>query len=203
MNANINSHQLKEPEDDKKRFWIKMISIYHTFLLLVSSWVSLAVAYPEFCLPNIISANVLQLKNVILCVCFGTIGGTLNASRQVIKAVKENDYELNRRLWQILTPLHSGIFAVISIAFIKSGLIMAAGVSTGPPIGPNYLYFITITSFLVGFSTEVFTKRLIGATEALFGEKNKISKIGHKKGKKKKIPAGDSENTNDHADEGN
>ncbi|WDF77336.1 hypothetical protein PQ469_25970 [Mucilaginibacter sp. KACC 22773] len=157
--------------------WI-IISIYHTILLVAASWITLAVMYPQSFAPLFLSAPFKDLKNPLLCFSFGMIGGTLNASRQVIKAVKEDDYQRNRMLWQILTPLHSGIFAVVSIIFIKSGLNAAAGNTTNASNNASSLYFIMITSFLVGFSTEIFIKRLIGATEALFGEKNNISEIG-------------------------
>jgi hypothetical protein len=183
MANKAHDNQLDDPEKIAIAKSVKWVSIYHVTLLVIASWISIAVIYPSCCMPHALPTCFIKLKNPILCVAFGLIGGTLNASRQVIKAVKEDDYQMNRRLWQILTPIHSGIFAVVSIVFIKSGMNMATGSASNLAKGPSYLYFITITSFLVGFSTELFIKRLISATEALFGEKNNISRIGEKKSK--------------------
>jgi hypothetical protein len=72
-------------------------------------------------------------------------------------------------LWQLLSPVHGAILAVVGIYLLSGGLLSLA---RSPSPGDAYGYFVGGFSFIVGFSSETFVKRLIRATEALFGERH-------------------------------
>src|SRR5688500_8936636 len=59
------------------------------------------------------------LKRAVHSLCFGSLGGTLMASRYVVYAVRHRNYDGARILWQLLTPLHSAILAAISILAVR------------------------------------------------------------------------------------
>jgi hypothetical protein len=108
-------------------------------------------------------------KLILLASLFGGIGSTLHASRYVVLAVRHRKYDPQRILWQLLSPIHGAILAVVAIYLLSGGLLSLART---PSPGDAYAYFVGGFSFIVGFSSEVFVKRLIRATEALFGEKH-------------------------------
>ncbi len=149
------------------------ISIYHVILLLIA----LASIFIFLYFPSYTTHN---LRNPIICVSFGVIGGTLNASRYVIISVKNGNYDNKRILWQLLTPIHAGVFAIIAIILMKSGLHMTLNDNIKMTNNSKYVEFISIVSFLAGFTTEIFIKRLISASESLFGEKKTINEKNNK-----------------------
>jgi hypothetical protein len=155
----------------------KVVTAYHVLILLAALGVCYQLIYCNNCFFN----NQLYSKHSIICLCFGVIGGTLNSSRWVVKAVKDGKYYKNRVLWQVLTPIHSGVFAVIALSFIKAGFNFAYDQTATPVPGPNYTEYVAVVSFLVGFSSEIFIKRMISATEALFGERDSIDDINKSK----------------------
>jgi hypothetical protein len=113
------------------------------------------------------------MKKAIYAVCFGAAGGTLTASRYVIYSVRHSIYDPRRTLWQIMTPLHSSILAGVAILAVKSGLF-----TLGQPLSPEepkHTLAIIAFSFFVGLASESFVKRLIGAIEALFGERGDLA----------------------------
>ena len=137
------------------------VSVYHLVLLLVSG---VATLYAEY------SSGYLGDHLILVTVLsFGTIGGVINASRYVIFAVRHGTYESRRFLWQTLTPLHGAILASIGYVLYQGGIIT---LTSGVGNARTYKYFIMAVSFMIGFSSELFIKRLIKATESLFGESN-------------------------------
>lgn len=101
-------------------------------------------------------------------ICAGIIGGGLNASRWVVYTVRHSAYEARRLLWQVVTPVHSGIFAGFGLVAVHAGLVTIT--SSLDFAEPGYILFVLSFSFIIGFSSELFVKRLIKASEALFGE---------------------------------
>jgi len=112
------------------------------------------------------------LKRAVHSLCFGSLGGTLMASRYVVYAVRHRNYDRARILWQLLTPLHSAILAAISILAIRAGLITLTNAAS--PSEPQYTWFVMAFSFVVGMASEAFVKRLIMASESLFGERGDL-----------------------------
>ena len=106
---------------------------------------------------------------VIHAACLGAIGGSLRSSREVIRAVRYNDYLKERVLWQLFTPLHSPFFAVVGVIMIKAGILSFTHGLKGD--GNVYTFVIMSLSFLIGFSSELFIKKLIQTSESFFGEK--------------------------------
>ena len=103
---------------------------------------------------------------VILC---GILGATLTASRYVVQAIRRKSYDLYRLPWQLLTPVHGGILAIIALFVVQAGLVV---LGAGSPKPTRTLLFFGALSFLVGFAAESFVKALIRAAEGLFNEKH-------------------------------
>jgi hypothetical protein len=106
--------------------------------------------------------------DVLLSGLFGMIGATLTASRYVVIAVRHGRYEPRRILWQVLTPIQGGVLAIAGMIMVEGGIISLGGDSTNIS---KHVYFILSLSFLIGFSSEVFVKKLIATAETFFGEK--------------------------------
>nr|AWM04261.1 hypothetical protein CIT40_32335 [Bradyrhizobium amphicarpaeae] len=98
---------------------------------------------------------------------FGALGSTLAASRIVVLALRYKNYQSEKVAWQLLTPLHGGVLAVVGLYVVLGGLLAMV---RSPAVGPEFGFFVGGFAFIVGFSSELFVKRLIRATEALFGE---------------------------------
>ena len=136
-----------------------LVSIYHIVIILISCFVMI---YAE-CTIGYLNSH----KSLVYVLSFGAIGGALNASRTVVIAVRYGKYDKRRVLWQILTPIHGAILAAVGYVLFQGGIVaFTSGVDN-----PNtYMYFLMGVSFLIGFSSELFIKRLIKAAESLFGE---------------------------------
>jgi hypothetical protein len=163
------------------------VSIYHALILIIGLWITTYSIGPDHLIAcsqappsqagSVVDAaaamgigNVCHTKPLLVLVfalCFGMIGSALNASRYVVLAVRHKRYDSSRILWQILTPLHGGVLAVVAVYVVIGGLF---SVVQAAAVNQQYGYFIGGFSFLVGFSSELFVKRLMAATEALFGE---------------------------------
>lgn len=139
------------------------ISLYHVLYLLITAGL---IASPW-------GAAAAEPKadwrfKLLLVAAMGAAGGALNASRRVVLSVRYRRYLMSRVPWQMLTPVHSAVLASIAFLAIEGGLLSLA--NSGERAEPRYTFFIMSFSFLVGFVSEVFVKRLIAAADALFGE---------------------------------
>lgn len=99
---------------------------------------------------------------------FGALGGTFAASRYVILSVRHNAYERRRLLWQVLTPVYSAVLGWVGVIALGGGILILA--SSPKPSEPQFTFFTMGFSFLIGFASESFSKRLIMAAQTLFGE---------------------------------
>ncbi len=138
-----------------------IVSVFHILIFLICGLASLYATNESNFLHS--------YERLVFTLAFGAIGGTTNASRKVVRAVRHNDYKKNRLLWQILTPIHGAILACVGYIVLKGGII---ALTTGAEDTGTYKYFIMGFSFFCGFSSELFIKRLIKASESLFGESN-------------------------------
>lgn len=160
-------------------FWPSFVSVYHisifvggmTFLFDLTNQspplFSTSDASPPSSPSNSSTSRLLYV--VITC---GTLGATLTASRYVIQAVRRKNYDIYRLPWQILTPIHGAILAVIALFVVKSGLALT---STNANDYIQTLIFFSALSFIVGFAAEMFVKALIRAAEGLFNERSDLS----------------------------
>ena len=105
--------------------------------------------------------------------CSGAAGGAMISSRYVVYAIRHGVYDARRLPWQILTPLHSAVLALVALGLVKAGLITIT--SSWGAQEPQYTMFLLTFSFLVGFAGESFVKRLIMAAESLFGERGDLT----------------------------
>jgi hypothetical protein len=152
------------PEVPYEGFWTPiLVSVYHCSVIAVTVGI-IASPYGKIAAE---ASSDWRIK-LLLVAGMGAVGGALNASRRVIIAVRYRAYLRSRVLWQILTPVHSAVLACVGYLAIEGGLLSLA--NTGQRAEPRYTYFVMAFSFLVGFVSEVFVKRLIAAADALFGE---------------------------------
>ncbi len=112
------------------------------------------------------------LKECLTSLVFGALGGTMMACRYVVYAVRHNRYGHHLLLWQIMTPIFSAVLAPIGMIAVRAGMLTLT--NTPELSEPRYTYFLMIFSFLVGFCSESFIKRLIMAFEALLGERGDL-----------------------------
>ena len=147
------------------------VSVYHAGILIIFSlWIVFQLA----------PANVVQTTHhdipydimFLFSFASGMIGGTLQASRYVVWAVRHGRYEVRRVLWQVLTPVHGGVFAIFGLLVVYGGLISLTNVESVKVPGSNG-YFIGGLSFVIGFTSEHFVMAMIRAAEAMFGHKDK------------------------------
>jgi hypothetical protein len=155
----------QDPTERELRRHAYAVSAYHAAVILVVAVVSIIVSYD-------LVPGVKQFQKAVYVVGFGAVGATIHASRYVIYSVAHRRYQRRKLLWQIMTPVHSAVLSVIAYVAINAGLLTLA---TAPsPKEPQYTWFVIISSFLVGFASETFVKRLIMAAESLFGERGDL-----------------------------
>lgn len=104
----------------------------------------------------------------------GAMGGTFTASRWVIYAVRHGRYDSRRLLWQLATPIYSGVLGWIAVIAVRSGILTL--VESPVPLEPRYTFFVITFAFLVGIASESFLKRLIMAAETIFGERGDLER---------------------------
>jgi hypothetical protein len=170
------------------------VSIYHSIILVAALWITTFCVEPSSliqCTPSPTEVQsvagaaatlckVVHWRVITFAFLFGALGSALAASRYVVFAVRHSVYDSRRVLWQLLSPLHGGVLAVIAMYVIFGGLL---AIARSPSPTEQYGFFVGGLSFIVGFSSELFVKRLIRATEALFGEEpNNIDTIDGRHG---------------------
>ncbi len=170
-------------DETKKNVWLPrlpyIISIYHVLVIGAGVGTIIGILYTNH---EVFSSSD-QLTTVVgydllhswMAICSGAIGGTIVASRYVVFAVRHRTYDSNRVLWQLLTPLYSAALAFIAVLLCKGG-VMTIG-SNPSTNEPQATYFFLGLAFIVGFASELFVKRLILASEALFGERGDLDKV--------------------------
>jgi hypothetical protein len=136
------------------------VSAYHMFVVFVVIVIALCIERKFI--------PCLEWYHQIYALLGGALGGTVTASRWVVLAVRHGEYDRRRLLWQLLTPIYSGALGWVGIIAVRGGLLtLSESPSTKEP---NFTYFVIAFSFLVGFASEAFLKRLILAAQTLFGE---------------------------------
>jgi hypothetical protein len=164
------------------------MSVYHAIILVGSLVVTTFFVPPETMMAgcteggtggtvqaaNSQSCHLIHWSLIVFAFSFGAMGSTLVASRYVVLAVRHRKYDSQRILWQLMTPLHGGVLACVAIYVVLGGLLTLSR-SAAP--SDQYGYFVGGFAFIVGFSSELFVKRLIRATEALFGESANIDEL--------------------------
>lgn len=159
------------------------VCVYHATIFVVSLGLTTFVIGPERLVkcpvgaaPTAVTAQSgCHFENHLLLAfafLFGMLGSALSASRIVVLALRYKNYQSQKIAWQVLTPIHGGVLAVVGIYVVLGGLLAMV---RSPTLGPEFGYFVGGFAFIVGFSSELFVKRLIRATEALFGEQEEKS----------------------------
>ena len=139
-----------------------IVSVYHLVIFVVSGALT------------ILAWNRIWIfghhEFLILSLSFGALGGSLRASREVVRAVKGNVYKPELLLWQVLTPIQGAVLAAVGYVLIKGGLLsLTAGIKNVE----TFRYFVMGVSFFIGFASELFIKQLYRSAAALFGDPEK------------------------------
>jgi hypothetical protein len=158
------------------------VSIYHTVILIGTLLVTTFYVPPtslSVCTADVSKMCIVDHPRVLtFAFLFGALGSALSASRYVVFAVRHSTYDRRRLLWQSLSPLHGGVLAVVGVYVVFGGILALA---RAPSPGEEYGFFVGAFAFIVGFSSELFVKRLIRATEALFGEDANIDSVARQR----------------------
>lgn len=142
-----------------------IVTAYHVAVIVVVAVACILVGYE-------LIPGAKRFQKAVFVVGFGAVGATIHANRYVIYSVAHNRYQRRKLLWQVMTPVHSAVLSVVAYVAINAGLLTLA---TAPnPKEPQYTWFAIVSSFLVGFASETFVKRLIMAAESLFGERGDL-----------------------------
>ena len=144
------------------------VSVYHFVILTVA-------VVGTFSLEKCCGIDSQERVKQAYALMFGGLGGTFAASRYVILSVRHNAYERRRLLWQLLTPIYSAVLAWVGVITLAGGILILA--SSPKPSEPQFTFFVMGFSFLVGFASESFSKRLIMAAQTLFGEHAGLDEI--------------------------
>ena len=165
---------------DGKNGWLAplSISLYHVIIFIVGSCILIGIVTDDeppkgWDLKShkspvtIVTGDIQGIDILGMVFVCGILGATLTASRYVVRAVRRQEYDVYRILWQVLTPLHGGILALIAL-FVVYGGIMFMGAE--PSDADRTVIFLGALSFLVGFAAETFVKALIRAATGLFNE---------------------------------
>jgi hypothetical protein len=158
-----------------------IVTVYHVACIVGSVCIAFSLQFGPW------SKLVLDIKHQLLALDLGVLGGAISASRYVVYSVRHCDYDPNRLLWQIMTPIYSGPLAWVGLLCITAGIITltspsGSSVDAGSTLAsgrlaePQFTAFIAAFSFLVGFASEAFVKRLIMAAESLFGERGDLDR---------------------------
>ena len=146
----------------RQAYWV---SLYHGLVLVASVMIVIMFELEKLNVKDCV-------RLMIYAAALGSSGGALNASRTVVWAVRRESYETKFLLWQILTPIHSGFLAVVGLVLIRGGMMALTNTDSNvTPTEAQYSWAIMGFSFFIGFSSEVFIKKLRAAAEALFGER--------------------------------
>jgi pyruvate kinase len=154
------------PRQRKLRRQAYWVTAYHIAIVVGVAVATFLVRYPK-------THDYQRFAHLIYVLGFGAIGATIHANRYVIFSVAHRKYQRPKLLWQLMTPIHSAVLAAVAYAAGKAGLLTLTAARVGEnvtPKEPDFTYFVMASSFLVGFASEVFVKRLATAAEALFGE---------------------------------
>jgi len=146
-------------------------AMLYLLILGIASAVLLLLAYWRV---GVLADVVLQRAG--FTIAGGALGGTLMSSRYIVYAVRHSTYDHRRFLWQVATPIWSAVLAGIGLIAVHGGIITMS--TSWSSQEPNYTFAVITFSFLVGFASESFTKRLIMAAESLFGERPQMNRSG-------------------------
>ena len=94
----------------------------------------------------------------------GTLGGSLFAIKWLYRAVARNTWSIDRRLWRLFTPLISGVFALVVIHVVKSGLFGFFN-----PSAVDNLSFVIALGFLSGYASDRAAGKLIERATSVLG----------------------------------
>jgi hypothetical protein len=161
--------------------WIPyVVTLVHLLLIMSAGYI----AVMTVC--NWTTADV-EFGIFVSSATFGVVGGTVTASRYVVYAVRHREYDRNRILWQLMTPVYSAVLAWIGTLAVRAGMLTLT--SAGQQ--KERLSFVPVFSFFVGLASESFIKRLIASAEALFGERGDLERKTSSRSRSRNVPEGE------------
>jgi hypothetical protein len=142
--------------------------------LYTFAWVlglTLIAAYADFQDPSTSSIP----TYLILLGCAGGIGGSLNSILGFTTHYKNGDFDPNYKWWYYFRPIIGIILGVFVFYFIVGGLMVISTTDQNPDYYMNIFSFKSIMfysalSFLVGYSSTNFLRKLEDLSNALFSE---------------------------------
>ncbi|GGI76429.1 hypothetical protein GCM10007978_12510 [Shewanella hanedai] len=145
----INEDQAGNESDNIRTHYIKRVSFYLLFLLLIPF--AYYVTASQEGLPQWVKFNQLLVE----CVLFGLLGGTTYCLRAVyLNRCVRNQWVPRWVMWYLLRPVVSMIMGGITYFIINIGLITLGSSGIG---NTNYVFFVL--AFFAGLNVDGFLKR--------------------------------------------
>ncbi|OFX42466.1 MAG: hypothetical protein A2046_08950 [Bacteroidetes bacterium GWA2_30_7] len=137
----------------------KYLIILFFVLLIVSFGAGLYFKGYIFSLENIYPLG--TFKIYLFAFLGGMLGGTVFSMKWLYHSVAKNTWNIDRRLWRIITPLLSSAIALIVILLLNSGLLNTDSYSS--------IYKSFSVGFLAGYFSDSAIGKLTEIAQVLFG----------------------------------
>jgi hypothetical protein len=140
------------------------IVIYLLVLLAVSAAIGFLTLY------GLIDFEIEIVELGVYCFSFGMMGGIVHCLRSIyLHRSLMGDWESKWNVWYFLRPIVSGITGVISMIFIKAGLLVFA---SGLQIDDRVMAYIAV-AFLAGYNVKNFLSKIEDISKAVLGVEKK------------------------------
>ena len=100
-------------------------------------------------------------------VIFGFIGGIVHCLRSIyIHASVRKDWDSDWHIWYYIRPILSGVMGIVSLVFIKAGLIIFA---ENPPLSDTSRMAYIALAFISGYNVHNFLKKIDDISKSTIG----------------------------------
>lgn len=149
--------------DEKAHVEIKWERAYIITLLALCFFVPLVFGIASHnCFWNL-SCGFINLKKYTFAWLGGTLGGTLFSLKWLVHSIAKNTWNIDRRMWRILTPHLSGALGFVIILLVNSEILKLADINQ---LTIHKCYGI---GFLVGYFSDNAIGKLTEIAQVLFG----------------------------------
>lgn len=139
---------------------IKRLYRYLIFFLVVDFILGFLVLY------RVIDFQFKMIELGFYCFLFGNVGGITHCLRAIyLHFALRNNWDDKWSIWYFLRPLVSGICGMISMIFIKAGLLVFNG---EVEIGDRMAAYLAV-AFLAGYNVKNFLSKIEDVSKAAMG----------------------------------
>jgi len=153
----------------------KLIIPYLLVMTVITIVIGLLTFYKK------IDFNEPMLEIAVYCFLFGVFGGTLHCMRgYYLHTALLKNWDNDWNVWYYVRPIVGGMLGLISLVFIKAGLLVFATESKILIEGSNIMAYFAV-AFIAGYNVQNFLVKLEEIFEATLGIKKTLSSKPEKK----------------------